>query len=167
MISAEQIDLDYQLACDLADLPAAGQVVNWIVMALSYEAQQQGLANQLNLPIELTLRIVDKQESQQLNSLYRGKDKPTNVLSFVFENPPGLAESLPILGDLVICAEVVAQEAIEQNKNLMAHWAHMIVHGSLHLLGYDHITDSEAQQMESLEIAILEQLSISNPYEMS
>ena len=81
-------------------------------------------------------------------------------MSFPFENPPGLEEPLPILGDLVVCAEVVAAEAVEQKKDLMSHWAHMLVHGSLHLLGYDHIKESEALQMESLEIAILEKMAI-------
>jgi probable rRNA maturation factor len=90
-------------------------------------------------------------------------DKPTNVLSFPFESPPEV--KLDLLGDLVICAEVVEQEAQQQNKNLMHHWAHMIVHGTLHLLGYDHVEDSDAQQMEALEITILAKLAIDDPYQ--
>ncbi|OZB41718.1 MAG: rRNA maturation RNase YbeY, partial [Alishewanella sp. 34-51-39] len=101
-------------------------------------------------------------ESQQLNLQYRGKDKATNVLSFPFQCPPGI--ELPLLGDLVICAGVVRAEAAEQNKPLAAHWAHMVVHGCLHLLGFDHINDADAEQMEAEEIQILQQLGISNPY---
>ncbi|BEU02579.1 endoribonuclease YbeY [Agarivorans sp. OAG1] len=111
---------------------------------------------------EITVRIVDEAESQALNSQYRHKDKPTNVLSFPFEAPPGV--SLPLLGDLVICRQVVEREAEEQGKPVFDHWAHMVVHGSLHLLGYDHIEDQEAEEMEALEIAVLTKLGISNPY---
>ena len=103
------------------------------------------------------------EESQQLNSQYRQKDKPTNVLSFPFEVPEGI--ELNLLGDLVVCASVVEQEAKEQNKVLFHHWAHMIVHGCLHLLGYDHINDADADEMEALEVKILAKLAISNPYE--
>ena len=110
----------------------------------------------------MTVRIVDETESQQLNFDYREKDKPTNVLSFPFQCPPGI--ELPLLGDLVICAGVVAQEATEQNKSLDAHWAHMVVHGSLHLLGFDHINDDDAAQMEAEEVTILQQLGFTNPY---
>lgn len=160
------INLDYQVATDLTELPNQEQLSQWIALALQLEAATYGKANALAMPLDITVRVVDEAESQELNAVYRGKDKPTNVLSFPFENPPGLTEPLPILGDLVVCAQVVAKEAAEQNKALMSHWAHMIIHGSLHLLGYDHIKDSEAQQMESLEIDILEQLSIPNPYEL-
>lgn len=166
MISSEDILLDYQLATDLADLPSSEQIAQWVALALQHESETFGKAKELIFPIEMTVRIVGLEESQELNSTYRDKDKPTNVLSFPFENPPGLNEPLPILGDLVVCAEVVAQEADEQNKTNLSHWAHMIVHGSLHLLGYDHINETEALQMESLEIEILKQLSISNPYEL-
>jgi len=118
---------------------------------------------------ELTIRIVDETEIQTLNRDYRGKDKPTNVLSFPFENPPGLAdfnENIPYLGDLAICASVVEKEARVQCKSLEAHWAHMIIHGTLHLLGYDHIEDAEAEEMEALEIKVLEQLAFCNPYQI-
>jgi probable rRNA maturation factor len=103
----------------------------------------------------VTVRLVDEAESRELNHTYRGKDKPTNVLSFPFEAPPGL--ELPLLGDLVICRQVVEAEAVEQGKPLMAHWAHMVVHGSLHLLGYDHIEDEEAEEMEQLERDIMQE----------
>lgn len=101
-------------------------------------------------------------ESHSLNLTYRGKDKPTNVLSFPFEVPPGMEMSL--LGDLVICRQVVEKEAQEQGKPLEAHWAHMVVHGSLHLLGYDHIEDDEAEEMEALETEIMLALGYEDPY---
>ena len=116
---------------------------------------------------ELCIRIVTPEESQELNHDYRGKDKPTNVLSFPFEAPPiQLPDGLPIdiLGDLAICAEVVVREAREQNKVLAHHWAHMVIHGTLHLLGFDHINDDEAEIMESLERELLAQLQIPDPY---
>lgn len=111
---------------------------------------------------EVTIRIVDEAESQQLNHTYRGKDKPTNVLSFPFEAPAGI--ELPLLGDLIICRQVVEREAQEQEKPLLAHWAHMVVHGSLHLLGYDHIEDAEAEEMESIETEIMLALGYDDPY---
>lgn len=111
---------------------------------------------------ELTIRLVDNHESQQLNHEYRGKDKPTNVLSFPFEAPPEVP--LPLLGDLIIAVAVVEQEAIEQHKTSRAHWAHMVVHGCLHLLGYDHIKDDEAEVMENLERDILASLGFNDPY---
>ena len=97
-----------------------------------------------------------------LNHEYRGKDKPTNVLSFPFEAPPGI--ELDLLGDLIICRQVVEKEAEEQSKPLLAHWAHMVVHGSLHLLGYDHIEDDEAEEMESLETEIMQTMGFEDPY---
>jgi probable rRNA maturation factor len=112
---------------------------------------------------EVTLRIVDLAESRQLNSDYRNKDKPTNVLSFPFEAPEHI--EMPYLGDLVVCAAVVEQEAREQEKPVANHWAHLCVHGLLHLLGYDHIDETEAQEMEGLETAILAKLNIDDPYQ--
>lgn len=112
---------------------------------------------------EVTLRIVDLAESRQLNSDYRNKDKPTNVLSFPFEAPEHI--EMPFLGDLVVCAAVVEQEAKEQDKPVTNHWAHLCVHGLLHLLGYDHIDETEAQEMEGLETAILAKLNIDDPYQ--
>jgi probable rRNA maturation factor len=114
-------------------------------------------------PSEVTIRIVDVDESAELNSQYRGKSGPTNVLSFPFEAPAGI--TVPLAGDLVICAPVVEKEAKDQHKTLAAHWAHMVVHGMLHLQGYDHIEDNDAEVMEALEIRLLEQLGHGNPYE--
>jgi probable rRNA maturation factor len=112
---------------------------------------------------ELVIRVVDKDESQQLNRDFRKKDKPTNVLSFPYEMIPG--EENYLLGDLAICADIILKEASEQNKMPHAHWAHMIIHGTLHLLGYDHIEEKEAQAMEQLEIKIMALLDFSNPYQ--
>ncbi|QQX79276.1 rRNA maturation RNase YbeY [Shewanella sp. KX20019] len=147
------IDLDLQIAVDAVKLPSEKELELWVKTALRDSMTHA----------ELTIRIVDSTESQMLNNTYRGKDKPTNVLSFPFEAPPGI--ELPLLGDLVVCAAVVEQEAIDQNKPLSAHWAHMVVHGCLHLLGYDHIDDIEAEEMESLETQLIESLGYNNPYE--
>ena len=147
------ITLDLQLASETPNLPTAAQFQQWLEAAI---LPFQEIA-------EVTVRIVDEEESQQLNFDYREKDKPTNVLSFPFELPPGV-EELPLLGDLVICAQVVAAEATEQGKELHHHWAHMVVHGCLHLLGFDHINDADAEEMEAEEILILQQLGIKNPY---
>lgn len=111
---------------------------------------------------ELAIRIVDAKEGRTLNRDYRGKDYATNVLSFPVELPPGV--NLPLIGDLVICAPVVVREAAEQGKPSRHHWAHMTVHGVLHLLGYDHIEDKEAEAMEALETRILAGLGIDDPY---
>lgn len=111
---------------------------------------------------EIVVRIVDEDESAQLNQHYRHKSGPTNILSFPADLPDGI--DLNLLGDLVICAPVVEQEALAQGKLLAHHWAHIIVHGVLHLLGYDHINDNEAGIMEAKEINILQQFNISNPY---
>lgn len=148
--------LDLQLATSLtADLPSQATMESWLHAVLRDECDQQG-------DLELTIRIVDEEEGQSLNSDYRGKDYPTNVLSFPADLPEEI--DIPLLGDLVICAPVIAREAHEQGKTLEAHWAHMIIHGTLHLLGYDHITDEDAEVMESLEIKILNKLGFPNPY---
>lgn len=153
--------IDLQIACDDENLPTESDIQNWIDTTL---AQFNSIASEpFSNAQEITVRIVDACESQQLNLNYRGKDKATNVLSFPFESPPEV--TLDLLGDLLICAEVVEQEAQQQNKQLLHHWAHMIVHGTLHLLGYDHIEDDDAQQMEALEISILAKLAIDDPYQ--
>lgn len=111
---------------------------------------------------EIVVRIVDEQESADLNERYRHKQGPTNILSFPIDIPEGI--DLNLLGDLVICAPVLEKEALTQHKALPDHWAHIVVHGVLHLLGYDHIEDDEAEVMESKEILILNKLNIKNPY---
>lgn len=111
---------------------------------------------------ELCIRIVDAAESQRLNSEFRGIDKPTNVLSFPFEAPPGIPVN--ILGDLAICSEVMQREAKEQGKLEEHHWAHLVIHGVLHLLGFDHIKNVDAEVMEALETKLLAHLGISDPY---
>jgi probable rRNA maturation factor len=119
--------------------------------------------------VQVTLRIVDEEESQALNKAYREKDKPTNVLSFPMEMPEEFLAMLEMsmLGDLVVCASVVEKEATDQHKTLDAHWAHMLVHGMLHLQGYDHIDDDEAEEMEALETQILKTLGFSDPYQIT
>lgn len=108
------------------------------------------------------VRLISETESADFNSQYRGKEGPTNVLSFPYEAFPGVESDL--LGDLLICAPVVAKEAAAQNKTVTMHFSHLVVHGILHLLGYDHLTEDEATEMEGIEIAVLEQHGISNPY---
>ena len=115
-----------------------------------------------NQDTEIVVRIVDEQEIAELNEQYRRKHGPTNILSFPVEVPEGI--ELNLLGDLVVCAPVLEKEALEQHKALTDHWAHIIVRGVLHLLGYDHIDDDEAELMESKEITILNKLNIKNPY---
>jgi probable rRNA maturation factor len=146
------VTLDLQLASDAANIPSENQFRQW-----------SQLAWQGDEPTEVTIRIVDESEMHALNFQYRGKDKPTNVLSFPFEAPAGI--HIPLAGDLVICAPIVAQEAREQYKDTHAHWAHMIIHGMLHLQSYDHIDDNEAEEMEGLEIRLLAQIGITNPYD--
>ncbi|MFP1761414.1 rRNA maturation RNase YbeY [Lonsdalea quercina] len=148
-----QVILDLQIACENSeDLPSEAHFQRWLDTVLP----------QFQAESEVTIRIVDEAESHELNHTYRGKDKPTNVLSFPFEAPPEV--ELPLLGDLIICRQVVEQEAAEQEKTLEEHWAHMVVHGCLHLLGYDHIEDSEAEEMESLETEIMQGMGYADPY---
>ncbi len=123
-----------------------------------------GAASEPETDAELSIRLVDEAESAELNQTYRHKTGSTNVLSFPCEVPAGVPNAL--LGDLVICAPVVEREAREQGKTAEAHWAHMVVHGVLHLRGYDHLQDDEAEAMEAMEVAILSGLGYPNPYEI-
>jgi len=158
MDSPTALELDVQIACDTPLLPTEADFVRWVDSALT----GAGYKPPQGLPTEITLRVVDHEESQTLNHTYRGKDKPTNVLSFPFDGPEGVP--LALLGDLVICAPVVAQESQEQNKAERDHWAHLVIHGTLHLLGFDHVDEDEATEMEALEVQILASLGIADPY---
>lgn len=146
------LSLEAQYASQSQGLPTEAVLKRWVAAALPADCE-----------CEVVVRIVDERESAELNERYRGRSGPTNVLSFPFEAPEGL--SLAHLGDLVICAPVVEREAAEQGKTRESHWAHMVVHGLLHLQGYDHQTEAEASEMEALETAILARLGYPNPYE--
>jgi probable rRNA maturation factor len=135
-------------------VPASASFRRWIEAALKGARRRKAT--------ELSVRIVDLEEGQALNLQYRGRDYATNVLSFPVELPPGV--DLPLIGDLVICAPVVAREAAEQGKKPADHWAHLTIHGTLHLLGYDHIDEAEAEAMEALETKVLAGLGIADPY---
>jgi probable rRNA maturation factor len=135
--------------------PEEGDIRHWISSALTGAPEQRDA-------FEVSVRLVDEAEMAKLNSNYRGKSGATNVLSFPSDLPADL--QLPLLGDIVICVPVVAREAGEQGKPLQAHWAHMAVHGTLHLLGYDHINDTDAARMENLETDILKLLDYPCPY---
>jgi probable rRNA maturation factor len=149
--------VDVFQACDDNTIPAADTVKNWIIRA----ADAAGHSSD----VEVSVRIVDADESRALNHEYRGKNKPTNVLSFPAGRIEGLPDDVPVqLGDIVVCASVVGEEAIEQDKAVADHWAHMLVHGTLHLMGYDHETDAEAAEMEALETQILMNSGLKDPY---
>jgi len=146
------IILDIQSASSSEDAPDDQSIKRWVSAAIGSKTGDT----------ELSIRIVDEAEGKALNETYRGASGPTNVLSFPFDEKP--PEPLPLIGDIVVCAPVVAREAAQQNKDLNAHWAHMIIHGVLHLLGYDHQNDSEAAIMESLETEIMQKLGFPPPY---
>ncbi|WP_462329218.1 rRNA maturation RNase YbeY [Thiohalocapsa halophila] len=166
---APEVLLGVQRACDAPDLPGDEQLASWVSAALIAGSPEP------RAKAALTLRVVGTDEGARLNEAYRGKAGPTNVLSFPFEPPSGLPrEALEALGedldaelgDLVICAPVLRREAADQGKTLSAHTAHLIVHGTLHLIGYDHIDPAEAARMEALESAILRGLGFPTPYEV-
>jgi probable rRNA maturation factor len=144
-------EIDVQVATVFSPLPAESELCLWAQTALRDLTEA-----------ELTLRLVDSEESHKLNSRFRGKSQPTNVLSFPAELPPGL--DIPLLGDVVICAPLVKEEAAVQGKSLQAHFAHLVIHGVLHLQGYDHQDDQQAAEMEALEVELLNSLGFANPY---
>ena len=156
MSSPSQALIDIQRPADTAGTPDDEQLRGWAMAALA-AAGADG---------DITLRLADEAEMSELNSTYRGKEGTTNVLSFPFEAPEGLpAEAMPpLLGDIIICPPVVAREAAEQGKTETAHWAHMVIHGVLHLCGFDHQAAADAEQMESLETGILESAGFADPY---
>ncbi|MDG1583122.1 rRNA maturation RNase YbeY [Pseudomonas sp. GOM6] len=147
------LELDLQNASQASQLPSEAQFRQWCELAL----------RQRTADSELTIRLVDEAEGQELNRTWRHKDYPTNVLSFPADVPDEMLD-IPLLGDLVICVPVVEREAQEQNKSPEAHWAHLVIHGCLHLLGYDHIEDEEAEEMETLERQLLAELGHPDPY---
>lgn len=155
------LTVDVQIACQDPDVPDAEQMRTWVAAAFAASKHRR------NAQVEVSVRVVDADEIQTLNELYRQQDKPTNVLSFpadVAATPDG---EVALLGDVVVCAPVVRAEALQQGKPLASHWAHMLVHGTLHLLGYDHEVEAEAARMEGLEANILAQHGIANPYASS
>jgi len=156
------IELLIQRVCKAPGIPADAKLRTWVEAALKGHRQHA----------EITLRLADSRESQQLNLCYRHKDQPTNVLAFPadYDLPVGVSAQLRAelenkLGDLVICVPLVAVEAEQQGKPLEQHWAHLVIHGCLHLLGFDHLNDKQAEAMETLEIKILATLGIPNPYQ--
>jgi probable rRNA maturation factor len=146
------ISIDVQRAVSADGIPDDDSIRQWATSVLQQQAA----------PVELVVRLVDEAEITALNRRYRGKDGPTNVLSFHSEAPADVSSGL--IGDIVICAPVVASEAVLQDKSLEAHWAHLVIHGVLHLLGFDHHSDDEAQRMESREISLLADLGFDDPY---
>ena len=168
-LAATQVDSDTPSSID-DDVPEPGVLQRWV------EAAYLGKG-----PALVSMLITSSEEIQQLNKQYRDKDKPTNVLSFPMELPEGVPEEMPeelaqemseemaqdvsLLGDIALCAPVISQEAVQQSKTQEEHWAHMVVHGMLHLQGYDHIEDAEAEVMEGLEVKILDRLGFSDPYQ--
>jgi probable rRNA maturation factor len=141
---------------DVTDGPDDARILRSVSAALAAAGRDSS-------DVEVSLRIVGESEMQTLNAQYRGRDYATNVLSFPAEFPPGL--DLPLIGDIAICAPVVTREAQEQGKTPAAHWDHMLTHGVLHLLGYDHETDADAAVMENLERRALASLGHGDPYE--
>ena len=146
--------VDIQLADGSAKSPDAQQIRGWVAAVFTTLERA---------PLALTVRIVGEEEMAKLNRRYRGRNQPTNVLSFPIEPLPGMCTDL--LGDIVVCGPVVDREAAIQNKPPMGHWAHMVVHGMLHLFGYDHESDQEAMAMETLEKSVLKGLGFSDPYQ--
>ena len=144
--SKPAFSLAVQYATEASGVPQRQQIRRWVAAALQDEAS-------------LTLRVVDEEEGRALNRDYRGKDYATNVLTFAYGEEDGA-----LSGDIVLCAPVVEREAREQGKDLLAHYAHLVVHGVLHMQGYEHETDAEANEMETLEVEILHRLRFNDPY---
>jgi probable rRNA maturation factor len=155
------IKVDIQIACENYNVPSKEDFETWIMLSM------RNIDFILEQDFEIGVRVVNESESKRLNKQYRKINQSTNILSFFSGMDDNIRWSKTIpkpLGDLVICAPVIEREAIEQGKELFAHWAHMIVHGMLHLVGFDHAVEHEANEMESLEVDILEELGFPNPY---
>jgi probable rRNA maturation factor len=147
-------ELDVQRIVDIASIPSDTELQSWVELALQDYSPDA----------EVLIRIVDSDEISALNQQYRHKQGATNILSFPIEIPEGV-EDIDLLGDLVVCPSVLEQEALSQEKELKNHWAHIIIHGILHLLGYDHVEESDADEMEAKEILMLQKIHINNPYQ--
>lgn len=159
MSATPSVSVDLQVVSDAFEMPAEYQIFAWVSNAIEAVSVEESVG------YELAVRLVDEAESQALNKQYRYKDSPTNVLSFPFAQMAGLpADEARPLGDLVICAPVVLREAAQQGKNAQDHWAHMVIHGTLHLFGYRHETDDQAALMETIEKTVLQGFGIENPY---
>ncbi|MDX1516829.1 MAG: rRNA maturation RNase YbeY [Woeseiaceae bacterium] len=157
MRRADDSIVDVDVACDATDVPPREQVERAVRAALHSAG--------VDTPFEVSVRIVASDEMQALNRRYRDRDQPTNVLSFPAETMVGLPAGAPRpLGDIAVCAEVVQREAAVQGKSPGHHWMHMLVHGTLHLAGFDHETDAEARVMEALEVRALGTLGVGDPY---
>ena len=159
MGAAERTHVDIQVASDADRIPEQTEMAEWVRAAID------GAGSPPAGDLEMTVRVVDEAEMQTLNREFRGKDRTTNVLSFPAGTdgftPPGAP--MP-LGDVVVCAPVVLREAAAQDKPVEAHWAHLLVHGALHLMGYDHVEAADAEEMEALEVRILSQRGVADPY---
>ena len=160
-MKAVKLDLDVSYAARRPWVPRRSELSAWARAALR-ESARTGGGGRLDAPAELSVRVVGRARSQSLNTKYRSKLSPTNVLSF--QGPGATPDGMRRLGELVICAPVVAREAAAQGKALKAHWAHLTVHGVLHLLGFDHEAPREAAEMEAAEVQILDRLGFSDPY---
>ena len=159
MTENSKLSVEVQIACDDPGIPEQDDIRTWVRLAVS------GSRRVANRDAELAVRVVESEEIRALNHLYRHQDKATNVLSFPAGDVDGLPADEPLmLGDVVVCASIVSAEAAAQGKILANHWAHMLVHGTLHLLGFDHETDAEAAEMEAMEITLLAVKGITDPY---
>ena len=159
MTENSKLSVEVQIACDDPGIPEQDDIRTWVRLAVS------GSRRVANRDAELAVRVVESEEIRALNHLYRHQDKATNVLSFPAVDVDGLPAHEPLmLGDVVVCASIVSAEAAAQGKILADHWAHMLVHGTLHLLGFDHESDAEAAEMEAMEITLLAVKGITDPY---
>lgn len=149
------IEVEIQFACNASETPTKNKIKKWACTTL-LEFLDSG---------EITIRFVDAEESRQLNEQWRKARGPTNVLSFNYGDSPGPAKDH--IGDIVLCTPVILKEAKEQKKNIESHFAHMVVHGCLHLIGYDHEKKQDAEKMESLEIDLMNKLGYDNPYQIT
>lgn len=157
----DRVNLELQLACEVESLPAEDEIRRWLEAAIATSAESA------RAPWEIVVRVVDEQESRELNRRYRQQDRPTNVLAFPAGEmswAEGPEETARPLGDLVVCGPIVEREAREQEKDVAGHWGHLLVHGALHLLGHDHRHDEEAAVMERLEARILAERGYDDPY---